>query len=94
MRPYPLLICVALVAGGAAFAQGKSGEANDAVTLGTPATDMATAVVAAEKHVQGKAVRAEFEKRRGGNAVYDIEVVAGGKVFDVKVDADDNDAVD
>lgn len=46
---------------------------------------MAQAVSVAEHQANGKAARAEFEKSKGG-WVYDIEVVSGTKVFDVKVD--------
>ena len=86
-KTYPALICAALVVSGAAYAQTKPAAGNDAITLGTPATDLSAAVTAAEKHVNGKAVRAEYERRQGGAPVYDVEVVAGGKVFDIKVDA-------
>lgn len=87
MKTYPLLIGAVLAIGSTAQAETRQAPANDAVTIGTAATDLTTAIAAAEKHVQGKAVRAEFEKRRGSSPVYDVEVVAGGKVFDVKVDA-------
>ena len=40
----------------------------------------------AEQHAQGKASRAEYEDSKQG-WVYDVEVVSGSKVFDVKVDA-------
>ena len=37
--------------------------------------------------IGGESTRAEYEKTRNGWA-YDIEVVAGSKVFDVRVDAE------
>jgi uncharacterized membrane protein YkoI len=46
------------------------------------------AIAVAEQQVQGKAVRAEFEKKNSSEGVYEVEVVAGTKVFDVRVDAD------
>ena len=48
---------------------------------------LAQAVTAAEQHANGKAIRAEYEQSKPG-WVYDVEVVSGAKVFDVKVDAD------
>jgi uncharacterized membrane protein YkoI len=47
--------------------------------------DLAQAVTAAQRHAGGKAARAEFE-RSGGRWVFDVEVVTGNKVMDVKVD--------
>lgn len=61
--------------------------ANDAIQTDTKIS-LTAAVATAEKHVQGKAVRAEYEPQKGGGWAYDIEVVAGLKVFDVKVDGD------
>ena len=45
------------------------------------------AVTVAEQHANGKASQAEFENSKQG-WVYDVEVVSGAKVFDVKIDAD------
>jgi uncharacterized membrane protein YkoI len=45
------------------------------------------AVTVAEQHANGKASRAEYENSKQG-WVYDVEVVSGAKVFDVRVDAD------
>lgn len=45
------------------------------------------AITAAEQHASGKAAKAEYEQTKTSCA-YDVEVVAGYKVFDVRVDAD------
>jgi uncharacterized membrane protein YkoI len=49
---------------------------------------LVTAVTTAEQHVQGKAVRAEYEQQKSGQWVYEVEVSARSGVFDVKIDAD------
>jgi hypothetical protein len=49
--------------------------------------DFTQAVTVAEQHANGKASRAEYENSKQG-WVYDVEVVSGAKVFDVRVDAD------
>ncbi|MBS0220917.1 MAG: PepSY domain-containing protein [Proteobacteria bacterium] len=46
------------------------------------------AIATAEQHLQGKAVRADFETENGSPGEYEIKVVAGAKVFDVRIDAD------
>jgi uncharacterized membrane protein YkoI len=60
---------------------------NDALNIPPAAISLAQAVTAAEQHVDGKAIRAEYE-RRGvrGQWGYDVEVIVGAKVFDVSVD--------
>ena len=78
----------ALIASAGAFAQSAPATTNDAGPVGSAKISLDAAVAAAEKHVQGKAARAEYEKQKGGQWVYDVEVVAGAKVFDVKVDAE------
>ena len=60
---------------------------NDAVA-GPPAKiSLTQAIAAAEQQANGKATRAEYEQIKTGWA-YDVEVVSGAKVFDVRVDAD------
>lgn len=49
---------------------------------------IAQAIVAAEHHVNGKAIRAEFIKNKNNQWIFDIEVVCDANIFDVKVDAD------
>ena len=68
---------------GSAYAA-KSVE-NDALAVATSKISMTQAVTAAEQHVGGKASRAEYEKHKG-QWVFDVEVVKGTKVMDVKVD--------
>lgn len=60
---------------------------NDAMAIANAKIPLAQAVTTAEQHVNGKASKAEYEKTKAGWA-YDVEVVSGNKVFDVKVDAD------
>lgn len=68
---------------GSAFAS-KSIE-NDALAIAGAKVDLGQAVAAAEHHVGGKALRAEYE-RHMGQWVFDVEVVKGTSVTDVKVD--------
>lgn len=58
---------------------------NDALAVEAAKIGLAQAVSAAEQHIGGKASRAEFEKHKG-QWVFDVEVVSGKKVMDVKVD--------
>ncbi|MEO7105222.1 MAG: PepSY domain-containing protein, partial [Rhodoferax sp.] len=60
---------------------------NDAMAINKAKISFVQAVTAAEQQANGKASQAEFESSRYG-WVYDVEVVRGDKVFDVKVDAD------
>ena len=84
-----IAICAtALLVSTAAFAETSGVSTNDAAPIESARVSMDSAVSAAERHVQGKAVRAEYEKQKDGGWVYDVEVKAAGKVFDVKVDAE------
>ena len=56
---------------------------NDALYITNAKVSMVQAVTAAEQHANGRAARAEYEQTKGGWA-YDVEVVKGSKVFDVK----------
>ena len=58
---------------------------NDALAIETARINMTQAVTTAEQHVGGKAARAEYEKHKG-QWVFDVEVVKGKTVMDVKVD--------
>ena len=61
---------------------------NDALPVAQAKVSMTEAINAAERHVGGKAARAEYERNtKRGQWIYDVEVVAGAKVFDVEVDA-------
>ena len=79
-----LAAAMALAAGTAVYA--KDSKENDAMAVMNAAIPLAQAVTTAEQHAQGKASRAEYEDSKQG-WVYDVEVVSGSKVFDVKVDA-------
>ncbi|MEO8013938.1 MAG: PepSY domain-containing protein [Polaromonas sp.] len=60
---------------------------NDAVSLPVTKISLSQAVAAAEQQTKGRATRAELEHTKSG-IVFDVEVVSGAKVFDVRVDAD------
>ena len=85
-RSIPLLAIALAVAGSVAYAA-QSGTENDALAITKAKIPLSQAVAAAEQHANGKAARAEYEHSKQG-WVYDVEVVSGAKVFDVKVDAD------
>lgn len=59
---------------------------NDAMAITKARTSLTQAITTAEQHLNGKAVHAEFENSKHG-WIYEVEVVAGAKVFDVKIDA-------
>ena len=59
---------------------------NDATAVTQAKILMTQAITVAEQHVHGRASRAEYEHTKTGWA-YDVEVVSGAKVFDVKIDA-------
>lgn len=87
-NPILLGAVAAMLASAGALAEPAAPAANDAGPVGSARITLDAAVATAEKHVQGKASKAEYEKQKGGGWAYDVEVVAGAKVFDVKVDAD------
>lgn len=83
------LVALALAvttAGAVAYAAQGHGE-NDALSISNAKISLTQAVTMAEQHVQGKASRAEYENAKQGG-VYEVEVVSGAKVFDVRIDAD------
>ncbi len=60
---------------------------DDSAAVAQAAISLAQAIGAAEQHANGKASKAEYERAdKRGQWVYDVEVVVGAKVFDVKVD--------
>ncbi|MEO8344116.1 MAG: PepSY domain-containing protein [Betaproteobacteria bacterium] len=79
-------LAIALAAFGT-IAYAAKGMENDGLAVVQAKIPMTQAVATAEQHVNGKASRAEYEKTKTGWA-YDVEVVSGNKVFDVRVDAD------
>jgi len=58
---------------------------NDALATKTTNITLIQAITAAEKYAVGKASRAELERHQD-QWVFDVEVVSGKKVTDVKVD--------
>jgi uncharacterized membrane protein YkoI len=83
-----LLFLVALgalssTAMGSAYAAARM--ENDALAIQTAKISLTQAIAAAEQNAAGKASRAEYEKHKG-QWVFDVEVVTGKKVMDVKVD--------
>lgn len=63
----------------------KEGQENDAALLSQAKISLPQAIAAAERHIQGKAVRAELEDENG-TLVYGVEVTHGTQTMDVKVD--------
>ena len=80
-----LLALIITAASTVAYAANNTME-NDAVAINKAKIPLTQAITAAEQHASGKAARAEYENSKNG-WVYDVEVVNGAKVFDVKVDA-------
>jgi uncharacterized membrane protein YkoI len=73
---------------GTACADDAKRPGNDAAAIANARISLVTAITTAEQHAQGKAMRAEYEQRKDGQWVYEIEVAAPSGVFDVKIDAD------
>ena len=67
------------------YAYAANAMENDALAIQSAKISLTQAVTVAEQHVAGKASRAEFEKHKD-KWVFDVEVVSGKKVMDVKVD--------
>lgn len=81
------LLAVAIAAAGTVAYASTGSMENDAMAIAKAKISLAQAVTVAEQHANGKAARAEYEQSKQG-WVYDVEIVSGTKVFDVKVDAD------
>lgn len=80
------LVAVSLAATGIAAYAAKNME-NESAALAQTKVSIVQAISIAEQHVNGKANRAELEQSKTG-LTFDVEVVSGTKVFDVKVDSD------
>lgn len=80
------LLAVAIATAGTVAYAAQGGTENDALSVTRAKIPLTQAVAVAEQHANGKASRAEYENSTLG-WVYDVEVVSGAKVFDVKVDA-------
>lgn len=84
-----VLIASATLFGGVAIAQQNGAAPNDAIADSANAKiNLTQAIAVAEQHAGGTATKAELEHERGALA-YAVEVVAGQKVTDVKVAAND-----
>lgn len=79
------LIVGALSSIGAIGAYASKTEENDALAINKAGITLTQAIQAAEQRVHGKAVKAEFEHGKKG-WVFDVEVVADNKTYDVAVD--------
>jgi uncharacterized membrane protein YkoI len=88
MKRTPTLTVAAAIAvataGTIAFAAQE--KENDALGVLNATVSLVDAVNVAQQHASGRAARAEYEHSKHG-WVYDVEVVSGRKVFDVRVDA-------
>ncbi|MDD2811228.1 PepSY domain-containing protein [Rhodoferax sp.] len=80
------LIAVTLAATGIGAYAAKNME-NESAALAQAKVSIVQAIATAEQHANGKATRAELEQSKAG-LTFDVEVLSGTKVFDVKVDAD------
>ena len=87
IRNTKIAILAAVLASVGAAAYAANALENDAAAIAQAKIPLTQAITVAEQHTGGKASRAEYEKTKTGWA-YDVEVVNGAKVFDVRVDAD------
>lgn len=78
---------VAALLSAGVYAANTGGGENDALGVTKASVSLGQAVTVAENHAGGKASKAEFEQAKDGKWVYDVEVVAHAKVYDVRVDA-------
>lgn len=78
------LAAVLATSGALAYAA-ASGEGNDALAAAAAPVSLTQAIAAAEQHAGGKATKAEYEHSRKG-AYYEVEVVQGQQVWDVRID--------
>ncbi len=83
--PAAIAAAIAVAIGGAYAAQSSTSKENDAVAIAAAKIDLTQAIAAAEQHVGGKAAKAEYERSKG-QWVFEVEVVKGQTVMDVKVD--------
>lgn len=88
-RLLPAACAVLLLTTAATSAETAGTRTNDAGPIASAKISLQTAVGIAERHVNGKALRAEYERQKDGRSVYDVEVKAGDVVSDVRVDPDE-----
>lgn len=93
-RPVAIACTAAILASLGFVVQADAGQppeatkSNELTTAASAKVPLREAVATAEQHLNGKAVRADFETEDNSQGVYNIEVVTGTKVFDVRIDAD------
>ena len=80
------VVLVALVTMAIGSASAAESAENDALAIAGAKISLTQAVAAAEQQVGGRASKAEYE-RHEGQSVFDVEVVKGKSVMDVKVDS-------
>ena len=83
---FAMLAAALVVTGGATAFAARTVE-NDALSINQATVTLTQAIAAAEQQAGGRASKAEYEHSKTHGWVYDVEVVSGAKVFDVKVDA-------
>lgn len=84
-----VLIASTTLLGGVAVARQNGAAPNDAIADAASAkVNLTQAIAVAEQHAGGTATKAELEHERGVLA-YEVEVVSGQKVTEVKVAAND-----
>lgn len=81
-----MAILAALSATAISNAYAANSTENDALAIEAAKISMTQAVTTAEQHVGGKTARAEYERHKD-QWVFDVEVVKGKNVMDVKVDS-------
>jgi uncharacterized membrane protein YkoI len=88
VRSTRLATFAAALAATAATAYAATAKAdNDALGIDKAPFGLTQAIAAAEQqHPGGKAAKAEFERAGKDGWVYEVEVVGGARVFDVRVD--------
>ena len=85
-RHTKIAILTAVLASVGTMAYAAKTMENDAMAIAKAKISMVQAITTAEQHANGKAARADYEQTKGTWA-YEVEVVSGAKMFDVKVDA-------
>ena len=78
-------IAAAIAAAGIGVGFATSAANNDAQAINEAKISLTQAIAAAEKHAAGKATKAEIERHKD-KLVYEVEVLSGTKVMEVKVD--------
>lgn len=71
----------------ASAASSKQHEQEEITAIHTAKISLIQAINSAEKHTNGKAIQAEYERSTLKGWVYEVEVAANNKKYDVIVDA-------